>query len=148
MLELHLTSRYVWNSCNWLASISVVVGLNSRCICYTCLRLAVMSPMLIPDQRHSKHSCNRPSGMYVTVTPDQQPCLYMLHTISMHGCYSFILSASMYVTFASDRQQGWQLTGQYAYWPDQWSLLVLIGNYWSIGGQLVEWKKHGPCEDT
>ena len=39
-----------------------------------------------------------------------------------------------------DAQQGWQSTGQYAYWPDQWSLLVLTGHYWSIGGQLVDWK--------
>ena len=38
-------------------------------------------------------------------------------------------------------EQGWQSTGQYAYWPDQWSLLVLTGHYWSIGGQLVDWKK-------
>ena len=37
-------------------------------------------------------------------------------------------------------KQGWQSTGQYAYWPDQWSLLVLTGHYWSIGGQLVDWK--------
>ena len=36
--------------------------------------------------------------------------------------------------------QGWQSTGQYAYWPDQWSILVLTGHYWSIGGQLVDWK--------
>ena len=44
--------------------------------------------------------------------------------------------------------QGWQSTGQYAYWPGQWSLLVLTGHYWSIGGQLVDWKKLGWCEDT
>ena len=43
--------------------------------------------------------------------------------------------------------QGWQSTGQYAYWPDQWSILVLTGHYWSIGGQLVDWKKHGRWED-
>ena len=36
--------------------------------------------------------------------------------------------------------QGRQSTGQYAYWPDQWSLLVLTGHYWWIGGQLVDWK--------
>ena len=28
----------------------------------------------------------------------------MLHTISIHVCYSFILSASMYITFAPDHQ--------------------------------------------
>ena len=44
--------------------------------------------------------------------------------------------------------QGWQSTGQFAYWPDQWSILVLTGHYWSIGGQLVDWKNHGRCEDT
>ena len=52
------------------------------------------------------------------------------------------------VISCSSLRQGWQSTGQYAYWPDQWSLLVLTGHYWSIGGQMVDWKKHGRCEDT
>ena len=34
-------------------------------------------------------------------------------------------------------RQGWQSTGQYAYWPDQWSILVLTGHYW-CGDQLVD----------
>ena len=68
----------------------------------SCLRSTVMSPMLVSDQRAGKHSCTLPSGMYVTVAPGQQPCLYTLHTISMHVCYSLILSASMYVTFVHD----------------------------------------------
>ena len=66
-----------------------------------------MSPMLIPNQGAGKHSCIRPPGMYVRVTPDHQPCLYKLHTISMNVCYSSILSASMYVTFAPDRSHVW-----------------------------------------
>ena len=55
--------------------------------------------MLIPDQGAGS------SGMYVTVAPDQQPCLYKLYTTSIHVCYSLILSASIYimsVTFAYD----------------------------------------------
>ena len=42
-------------------------------------------------QNDGKHNCTRSPGMYVTVAPDQQPCLYTLHTISMHICYSFYL---------------------------------------------------------
>ena len=42
--------------------------------------------------------------------------------------------------------QDWQSTGQYAYWPDQRSLLVLTSHYWSIGGWMVNWKKKGQCE--
>ena len=55
-------------------------------------------PMLVPSQGAGL------SGMYVTVAPDQQPCLFNLHTISIHVCYSFILSASMYITFAPNHQ--------------------------------------------
>ena len=31
-------------------------------------------------------------------------CLYNVHTTSMHVCYSFICSGSMYITFAPDHQ--------------------------------------------
>ena len=54
--------------------------------------------------RAVKHNCTRPSDMYVTVAPDQQSCLYMLHTISMHVSYSFILSTSMIVIFSPGHQ--------------------------------------------
>ena len=64
--------------------------------------------VLVPNQHAGKHNCTRPSGMYMyaVVAPDQQPCLYSykLHTISIHVSYSFILSASMYITFARDHQ--------------------------------------------
>ena len=66
----------------------------SRYIRYTCLSPAVMSPMLVPYQWAGNHSCTRQSNKHVTVAPDQQPCLYKLHTI-IHVCSSFILSASM-----------------------------------------------------
>ena len=79
-------------------------GCASRYVCYTCLRPAVMPSMLVPDQWAVKHNCTRPSGMYVTVAPDQQSCLYMLHTISMNVSYSFILSASMNVIFTPSHQ--------------------------------------------
>ena len=62
--------------------------------------------MVIPNQRAGKHNSTRPSGMYVTVAPDQQSCLHNLLTICMPVCYSFILSASMYTTFAPDHQPG------------------------------------------
>ena len=55
-------------------------------------------PMLVPKQRAGKHNCTRPSGIYVTVAPDQQQCLYKLHTININFYYSFILSAPMYNT--------------------------------------------------
>ena len=71
---------------------------------YTCLRPAIMSSMLVLDHRAVKHNCTRSSGMYVTVAPDQPSCLYVLHTISMHVSYSFILSASMNVIFAPSHQ--------------------------------------------
>ena len=61
-------------------------------------------PMLILNQRAGKKNCTRPSAIYVTVAPDQQPCLHNLLTIRMHVCYNFILSAFMYITFAPDRQ--------------------------------------------
>ena len=65
---------------------------------------AVMSSMLVPDQWAVKYNCTRSSSMFVTEAPDQQPCLYMLNTISMHVSYSFILSASMNVIFAPSHQ--------------------------------------------
>ena len=34
------------------------------------------------------------------------------------------------------QRQRWQSTDQYAYWPDQWSFLVLTSHYLSIEGQL------------
>ena len=40
--------------------------------------------------------------MCFTVAPDQQHCLYKMHAISIHNCNSFILSASMNITFARD----------------------------------------------
>ena len=86
------------------ANTFVVVELCQQYVGYTCLRPAVMSSMLVPDHRAVKHNCTRSSGMYVTVAPDQQSCLYMLHTISMHVSYSFILSASMNVIFAPSHQ--------------------------------------------
>ena len=46
----------------------------------------------------------------------------------------------LHVSRCNTYMQGWQSTGQYAYWPDQWSLLVLTGHNWWIGGQLVDWK--------
>ena len=58
-------------------------------------------PMVIPKQQAGKHNCIRPSGIYVTVAPDQQPCPYKLYTIGIPVCYSFILSASMSISFAS-----------------------------------------------
>ena len=79
------------------ANTFVVVGLCQQVCLLHLLRPAVMSSMLVPDQWAVKHNCIRPSGMYVTVAPDQQSCLYMLHTISMHVSYSFILVASMNV---------------------------------------------------
>ena len=60
------------------------------------------APMLVPSCRACKHNCTRPSGIYVTVVPDKQPCLFKLNTISIHVCYSFILSASVNITFAPD----------------------------------------------
>ena len=54
-------------------------------MCYTCLRPAVMSLC--------SYSTN---GLVSTIAPDypacilQQPCLYKLHTINMHVCYSCI----------------------------------------------------------
>ena len=55
--------------------------------------------------------------------------------------FFYIIMTQIGMLSSSLIRQGWQLTGQYAYWPDQWSLLVLTGHYWSIGGQLVDWKK-------
>ena len=53
-----------------------------------------LNSMLVPDQWAVKHNCTRPSGMYVTVSPDQLACLYMPHIqsacmslISIHECY-------------------------------------------------------------
>ena len=60
--------------------------------------------MGVPNQRAGKHNSTRPSGMFVTVAPDQQSCLHNLLTIRMNVCYSFILSASMYITFAPNHQ--------------------------------------------
>ena len=60
--------------------------------------------MLLPNQQVGKHNSTKPSGMFVAVAPDQQPCLFNLFTIRMNVCYSFILSASMYITFAPDHQ--------------------------------------------
>ena len=104
LLELHLTSRYVWISCNSLARTSVDGGggWTSRDICYICLNQQVYLlplpqarsyvPMLVPNQRAGKHNCTRPSGMYVTVAPGKQPCLYNLLTISMQCCMSVTVS--------------------------------------------------------
>ena len=57
-------------------------------------------PMLVLNQRAGKHNSTRPSDIYVTVAPDQQPCLYNLLAISIHVCYSFIFSAVMSDTLA------------------------------------------------
>ena len=64
-----------------------------------------MSPMIVSDQWAVKHNCTTPTGMFVAVAPDQQSCLYMLHTINMRVSYRFILSASMNVIFAPNRHQ-------------------------------------------
>ena len=100
----HLTHRIQVCISVRFANKFVVVGCASRFVCYTCLRPAAMTTMLVPDQWAVKHNCTGPSGMYVTVAPDQQSCLYMLHTISMRVSYSFILSASMNVIFAPSHQ--------------------------------------------
>ena len=99
-----------WHNCTRPACISVraastfvVVGPSSQQV-YLLHLLHGMSPMLVPNQQAGKQNCTRPSGMYVTVAPDQQPRLYMLPTISMHVCYSFTLSTSMYVMFAPNHQ--------------------------------------------
>ena len=97
LLELHLTIRYVWISCNWFASSSAVVGLNQQVYLLPLPLTHSYVPMLVPNQQAGKHNCTWPSDIYVTVAPDQQQCLYKLHTINMHFCYSFILSASMYI---------------------------------------------------
>ena len=63
--------------------------------------------MLVPNQWAGKHNCTRQSDIYVTVAPDQKPCLYNLLTISMQWCMSvtiLFLSASMHITFAADHQ--------------------------------------------
>ena len=51
-------------------------------------------PMLLPNQRVGKHKCTRQSSMYVTVAPDQQPCFYKLHTISIQ--HTIAVTASSY----------------------------------------------------
>ena len=90
-LQFDSTCMRVYQSCISpadmfeLTNTSVVAGLNQQ-VC------------ILPNQRTGKHSCTRPAGMHVTLATEQQPCLYKLHTISIHVCYSFILiSESMYI---------------------------------------------------
>ena len=94
MKRLQLTSKHI-HSC-WVETAGMSVTLASdQQLCPICLS---------SDQWASKHSCTRPSGMHVAAAPDNQPCLYKLHNISMHTCYSYILSASVYA--ALDQQIG------------------------------------------
>ena len=79
-------------------------GWTSRYICYTYLPQTNSYGRYALTQRAGKHSCSIPSGMYVTDASGQQLCLYKLHTIHMHVCYSLILSVSMYITFVHDHQ--------------------------------------------
>ena len=99
LLELHIISRYQF-LCP--ASTSVVVGLNQQVYMLHLPQTRIYVPILVPNQRACKHNFTILTGiyMYVTAVHDQQPCLFKLITISIHVCYSFILSASMYVTFA------------------------------------------------
>ena len=78
------------------ANTFVVVGLCQQ-VCLLHLPQTRSYVFYACTQPAVKHNCTRPSGMYVTVAPDQQSCLYILHTISMHVSCSFILSASMNV---------------------------------------------------
>ena len=74
-------------------------GLPSRYNCYTCLKPAVMSLCSYPSNGHVKHNCTRPSGMYVTVAPDQQPYLYKC-AYYQHACllqFRFISSQVYYL---------------------------------------------------
>ena len=114
-LQLDLTNMHVSYSCDSPADMfeSVSNHLQHICSCGAELNQVYMLhlpqtrsyvPMLVLNQLAGKHNCTRPSGMYVTIAPNQHPCLFTLHTISIHVFYSFILSASMYVAFAPDHQ--------------------------------------------
>ena len=53
---------------------------------------------LVPNQQVGKHNCTRPSGMYVTVASDQQPCLYnSLLTVCNAACLLQFHFISIYV---------------------------------------------------
>ena len=88
LLELHLTSRYVWISCNLLASTSVVVGLNQQE--YTCHRPKVMSLWSYPT-----------NGLVSTIAPDHQACMLQLHLTISHVITICLLSACMSATVSS-----------------------------------------------
>ena len=83
-------SRYVWISCNWLTSTSVVVWLNQQIFCYTCLRPVVMSLCSYPTK-----------GLVRTIAPDHHACILQFHLTSSHALISCILSACMSVTVSS-----------------------------------------------
>ena len=125
VLQLHPTTWHFGYNCTLTACMSVRIASNQqiclnqlqltrkhicsceggtiRYICYTCFISAVMSLC--------SYTTN---GLVSTIAPDHQACMLQLHltqpclhdllTVCMHDCYSFILSASMYITFALDRK--------------------------------------------
>ena len=85
------TSIYVWISCIWLTSTSVVVWLNQQVCMLHLPQTRSYVCMLLPNLRPGKRNCTRPSCMYFTVAPDS----------SSHVFISCILSACMSVTVSS-----------------------------------------------
>ena len=78
-------------------------------------------PMLVPNQRAGKHNCTRPSDMFVTVAPDQKPCIFFIicllsvcnaacllqfHFISIDVYYICTRPSAMSVTIAFDHLPG------------------------------------------
>ena len=91
LLQLHITSRYIWNGCNWQASTSIVVGLKQQ----VCL-------LHLPQTNsYVQYACHPTNGLVSTAAPDHQACMLQLHLTISHVFISCIISACTPVTVIS-----------------------------------------------
>ena len=109
LLQLHSTSMHVCYSCISPADMLNQLQLTCKHIC-TCEAEAASICYTFPRPAVMSLCSYYTKGLLSTIAPDHQSCLYQLHTISIHVCCSFILSASIYIfqilyfTFAPSHQ--------------------------------------------
>ena len=109
-LQLNSTSMHVCKSCIYQQICLNQLQLTYKHIC-SCVAETTDIMLHLPQSRRYVPMSYPTNGLVSTIAPDQHVCILQLHmtsshvfSISMHVCYSFILYASMYITFAPDHQ--------------------------------------------